>query len=144
MALSCLQIHNRITALTAVNGNLDEIFRRKSSLLSWTCEMKGVLTDVKQRPARLRTESVHHDINQVYIPPLEHFPSVNCFNTLFYLSQLSDIKQSVADKQSQVDDMEMQLMNLAPDSAECVSELRSELTTVYEEVMQDIIFKRNP
>lgn len=48
--------------------------------------------------------------------------------------QLVDIKQTITEKQGQVDEMELQLMSTAPESIPCVVELRDELNNLYDEV----------
>ena len=61
-----VQIHNRITTLTAVNSDLDDLTRRRERLKQWAVDMKNTVEELKQRHARLRPEAAHHDMNQVY------------------------------------------------------------------------------
>lgn len=58
-------------------------------------------------------------------------PFVQCFTCA---SQLVDMKQAISEKQSLVDEMELQLMRLAPDSIPCVLGLREELNNLHDEV----------
>ena len=59
------QVHSRIISLTAVNGELDDVTRRREAALQWATELKGTINDLRQRKARLRPEAAQHDINQV-------------------------------------------------------------------------------
>ena len=112
------QVHNRITALTALNGDLDGLMRRRETVLQWCNESKKTIADVKERHAKLRPEAAQHDINQ-----------------------LVDIKQLITEKQGQVDEIETLLMSLAPESSDVVTEMRNQLSSLYDET-SDVLDKK--
>jgi len=49
--------------------------------------------------------------------------------------QLMDMKQSIAEKQAEVDEMEIQLMGSAPESVPFVVQVREDLEKLNEEVV---------
>lgn len=63
-----------------------------------------------------------------------------CLCYTFVPEQLTDTRQAIMDKQSQVDEMEMQLMSSAPDSVQYVIDLRTQLSHLYDQVTFSIIF----
>ena len=58
-------MQNRITALTAINGELDDLTRRREAILQWSAELRSTVGELKQRKARLRPEAAQHDLTQV-------------------------------------------------------------------------------
>ena len=60
-----IQVQNRITALTAINGELDDLTRRREAILQWSAELRSTVGELKQRKARLRPEAAQHDLTQV-------------------------------------------------------------------------------
>ena len=58
-------MQNRITALTAISNELDDLSRRRETSLQWVAELRSTAGELKQRKARLRPEAAQHDLNQV-------------------------------------------------------------------------------
>ncbi len=87
-------------------------------MLQWCNESKKTIADVKERHAKLRPEAAQHDMNQ-----------------------LVDIKQLITEKQGQVDEIETLLMSLAPESSDIVTEMRNQLSSLYDETT-DVLDKK--
>ena len=58
-------MQNRITALTTISNELDDLSRRREASLQWVAELRSTVSELKQRKARLRPEAAQHDLNQV-------------------------------------------------------------------------------